>query len=142
MTETRNILDSNGNVIGTITLPTGTPESKWQEVISKHTTTKSDLILAAYERLNSDVYGEMTVVFGTTNADSATAYEKTWALMKNDPAGWASLGLKDDSGSNLDTEQKVLSFANTKLAAVEEYGKWRMIRIEQFRAERASILAS
>lgn len=142
MTETRNILDASGNVIGTITLPDNTPESKWQEVILKHTTTKADLIAAAYERMNSDVYGAMAVVFGTTNPDSATAYEKTWNLMKDDPVGWSALGLKDDLGSDLNTEQKVLDFVNAKLLAVEQYGKWRMMRIEQFRAERASILAS
>lgn len=142
MTETRNILDANGNVIGTVTLPVGTPESKWQEVILKHTTTKADLIAAAYERMNSDVYGAMAIAFGTTNPDSATAYEKTWNLMKDDPSGWAALGLKDDTGADLDTSQKVLAFVTVKLAAVEQYGKWRMMRIEQFRAERASILAS
>lgn len=142
MTETRNILDSSGNIIGTVTLPSGTPEEKWAQVIANHTTTKNELIVAAYERMNSDVYAAMSLVFGTTNADSATAYEKTWSLMKETPSDWSGLGLKDDLGASLDTDSKILAYATAKLAAVVEYGKWRMIRIEQFRAERASILAS
>lgn len=142
MTETRNILDANGNVIGTVTLPAGTSEAKWAQVIANHTTTKMELIALAYERMNSDVYSAMSLVFGTTNADSATAYEKTWTLMKDTPSDWSGLGLKDDLGASLDTDAKVLAYATAKLAAVVEYGKWRMVRIEQFRAERASILAS
>lgn len=140
--ETRNILDSNGNVIGTVTLPSGTPEAKWAQVIANHTTTKTELIVKAYERMNSDVYAAMELVFGTTNPDSATAYEKTWAMMKDTPSDWSGLGLKNDLGQVMDTDAKVTAYATAKLAAVLEYGKWRMVRIEQFRAERASILAS
>lgn len=95
----------------------------------------------AYDQMNADVYDEMYQVFGTNNADSAVAYERTWEMMKSDPDSWSLLGLKDLSGNALDTAQKVTDFVTNKLASVEAYGKWRMQRIEQFRELRASILS-
>lgn len=98
-----------------------------------------DLLQAAYDQLNAEVYAEMETTFGTKNADSATAYEKTWNIMTSAPSEWSILGLKDDLGNLLDTDQKILDYANQKLLAVEAYGKWRMQRIQQFRDYRASL---
>lgn len=133
------------------TFVAGSPEvvgvpAHWGLVISpelvaaKALKTKSALVQAAYNQMNIDVYGAMASVFGTTNADSASAYEKTWTLMKESPSEWSGLGLKDDLGAVLDTDQKVLDFVTAKLASVLAYGKMRMQRIEQFRTEREAIL--
>ena len=102
---------------------------------------KSVRVQNAYDQMSKDVYDEMYEVFGTNNADSAVAYERTWEMMKADPSAWSSLGLKDIMGNALDTEQKVLDFANNRIEAVVAYGKWRMQRIEQFRELKASILS-
>lgn len=103
---------------------------------------KQKLIEESYIKMNSEVYQQMEIVFGTSNSDSAIAYEKTWNLMVENPEEWSSLGLKDNQGNSLDTSEKVLSFASEKINQVLIYGKWRMQRIEQFRQERESILNS
>jgi hypothetical protein len=110
---------------------------------------KEKQIEAAYRQMNVDVYAEMAQVFGTTNPESATAYEATWKMMAETPAEYASLGLTSRFdvaglavGDALDTEQKVLDYANAKIADVQSYGKNRMQRIEQFRSERETILNS
>jgi hypothetical protein len=90
--------------------------------------------------MSADVYAQMAVVFGTTNTDSATAYERTWNMMKDDPAEWSNLNLKDDQGNVLDTEEKVVTYATAKLTSVLDYGKYRMQRIQTFKNERQYIL--
>ena len=103
---------------------------------------KQKLIEESYIKMNSEVYQQMEIVFGTSNSDSAIAYEKTWNLMGENPEEWSSLGLKDNQGNPLDTPEKVSSFASEKINQVLIYGKWRMQRIEQFRQERENILNS
>ena len=103
---------------------------------------KQEQVIQAYERMNKDVLDQMALVFGTQNPDSASAYEKTWSMMAQSPLEWTDLGLKDDSGMPLDTEEKILAFATSKIAAVTAYGKYRMQRIGQFRAEKEAIVGS
>jgi len=110
---------------------------------------KTDLVSAAYSLLNSEVYTEMANVFGTTNAESATAYNDTWNLMSQAPSDWSSAGLTANfdrgglvKGDALDTVQKVQDYSDACLAVVMAYGIWRMQRIEQFRTERETILNS
>lgn len=107
----------------------------------KVTADKTVRITAAHAQMNADVYAEMENIFGTTNGESASAYERTWQVMKANPASFINVGIKDDSGVEFTTEQSVTDYADTKIAAVLAYGVWRMQRIEQFRSERASILA-
>lgn len=38
--ETRNILDVNGNIVGTVSLPDGTSEAQWAVVLAAYSTTK------------------------------------------------------------------------------------------------------
>lgn len=109
---------------------------------------KEAQIAAAYAQMDADVRAEMVTVFGTTSTESATAYEKTWALMLETPADWSGAGLTArfdrgglSIGDALDTDQKVTDYAQACLDAVKAYGISRMQRIEQFRAEREAILA-
>lgn len=110
---------------------------------------KADQIQAAYNTMNSEVLAQMSAVFGTTNPDSASAYEATWKLMAETPSDWSAAGLTARfdrggvlTGAALDTDQKVLDYANACLQEVKTYGVWRMQRIETFRADRAAIEAS
>jgi hypothetical protein len=109
-------------------------------VATKAAQAKANLITEKYNQMNADVYNQMTAVFGTSKPDSATAYKETWTLMVSDPSDWSGLGLKDDEGNVLDTDQKVQDYAAAKLLAVVEYGKYRMQRIAAFKAEKEAIL--
>ncbi|GAB1376780.1 hypothetical protein MASR1M48_16320 [Lactococcus petauri] len=104
-------------------------------VAAKALKTKSALVQAAYNQMNADVYAQMSLVFGTNNSESASAYSETFKLMKESPADFIGvLGLQ--------TEAEILAMANAKLAEIKAYALWRMGRIEQFKAERAVILAN
>lgn len=119
------------------------------KVLEKRVTDKTDLILAAHAQMNADVYAEMTIVFGTSNVDSATAYHDTWKLMSTTPSDWYMSGITARFtrggvvvNETLDTIQKVQNYADACLTIVKNYGVWRMQRIEQFRIERNTILNS
>jgi hypothetical protein len=108
----------------------------------KHYTIK---ISEAYQAMDTEVRQQMAVLFGTTSAESANAYQVTWEKMVSNPAGYASAGLTARfdvaglaAGDALDTEQRVIDYATAKLAEVDAYGISRMQRIEQFRTERAN----
>jgi len=110
---------------------------------------KEAQIADAHAQMDADVRAEMVAVFGTTSTESATAYEKTWALMLETPADWSGAGLTArfdrgglSTGDALDTDQKVTDYAQACLDAVKAYGISRMQRIEQFRSERETILNS
>lgn len=110
---------------------------------------KDSQILTAYQTMNTDVLTQMGVVFGTTNADSAAAYERTWNLMVATPSDWSGAGLTARFavagfaiGDALDTDQKITDYATAKVAEVNAYGVWRMQRIETFRTDKAAIEAS
>lgn len=109
---------------------------------------KQKLVGDAYNLMNTDVLTEMANVFGTTKPESASAYKDTWEMMASTPSDWEGAGLKAsfavagfEVGDALDTETKVQSYANAKLAQVKTYGIWRMQRIEAFRLQKDTILA-
>jgi len=119
------------------------------KVADKLVQDKTDLVTAAYNQMNTDVYAQMYVVFGTKNPESATAYHDTWKLMSSNPSEWSSIGLTSNfdrgglvKGDALDTVQKIQDYSDACLAEVNAYGVWRMQRIEQFKVERATLLAS
>ena len=93
-----------------------------------------------YDQMNLDVMDKVYDVFGTTNESSATAYKETWHDMVSSPANYSSIGLKSRFNRGgfavddlLDTDQKVIDYANACLAEVSTYAAWRMQRIQQFR---------
>lgn len=99
-----------------------------------------------YDIMNVEVYTQMSLVFNTTNADSANANRETWALMLENPSDWSVVGLKAEFnrgslsiGDALDTDEKITNYASACLNAVKAYGIWRMQRIQQFRADRSLI---
>lgn len=96
---------------------------------------KPKLIQAAYDEMVEDIYSEMLNVFGTRNDVSAAAFAATWEAMLNRPANYvdALLGLLDDAS--------VIAYANSKLAASDVYGVFRLQRIGLFQSTKASILA-
>ena len=103
-------------------------------------------VKAAYDKMVSDSLAQMASTFGTTSTESATAYERTWEKMIATPSDYSSAGLTARfdrggllTGQPLDTDQKVLDYANACIALVNAYGVWRMQRIEQFRSEKATI---
>jgi hypothetical protein len=93
-----------------------------------------------YQAMSSEVYTQMAAVFGTTNTDSASAHEKTWALMQSNPSAFANKGLKNHNGDVMITEQDVLDYANIKVQSVIDYGVWRLQRIQQFDDAKALLL--
>lgn len=104
---------------------------------------------AAYLAMDAEIRADMVVVFGTTSAESASAYQETWAMMVASPSSWSSAGLSArfdrgglSTGDALDTDQKVTDYAQACLDASNAYGIARMQRIEQFRSEREALLSS
>lgn len=95
---------------------------------------KEEAIKVAYDTMNQEVYAEMAAVFGTTNPESATAYNETWKLMKTIPAEFV--------GTDFVDEAAVIAYADLKLAAVLAYAKFRMNKIKTFQLAKAAILAS
>jgi len=109
---------------------------------------KQKQITAKYQLMNDDVLASMKLVFGTTQPESASAYEATWRRMIAAPADFSAAGLTSRFvvgtflvGDLLDTAIKVTDYATAKIAEVDAYSVTRMQRIEQFRNERAAILA-
>lgn len=87
-----------------------------------------------YDEMVSDIYAEMLSTFGTTNDISASAFAATYEAMKTRPANYVDtdLGLADEAA--------VIAYADTKLAAADAYGVYRLKRIAQYQAEKAIIL--
>ena len=109
---------------------------------------KTNRITEKYNEMNTDVLAGMAAVFGTTQPESATAYKETWTQMIASPSDFSGAGLTSrfdvaglSIGDALDTDQKVTDYATAKTTEVNAYGVTRMQRIEQFRTERAAILA-
>lgn len=104
---------------------------------------------ALYQALNDAVYAQMAVVYGTSNADSATAYNATWEKMVASPSYYSAGGLKAKFavgglavGDALDTDQKVTDYATAKIAEVNAYSLWRMQQIEQFYTDRDALIGA
>ncbi len=151
------VLDGEGNVVTPEqTVPAVTHEEERPVyalvedatlLAAKAAADKQLLVAAAYDRMNNDIYGEMALVFGTTKSDSASAFFETWKLMVAAPTSFANEGLHADkevgtfhAGDELNTTQKITDYANARIADANGYSVYRMKRIEQFRAERVTIL--
>lgn len=108
---------------------------------------KEAQVIALYNEMNVDVLTRMSYVFGTTNTDSAAATERTWSLMVQKPEKFSGVGLKASfeaggilPGEALDTNAKVVAYAQAKADEVEDYGVWRMKRIQDFTLAKQAIL--
>jgi len=119
------------------------------KVAEKVIADKTALVTEAYALLNEEVYAEMNTVFGTTNANSASAYNETWKEMIAAPSDYSSAGLTARLavggfvvGDALDTDQKISDYASAKIVEAKAYGVWRMQRIEQFKVDRETIINS
>jgi len=91
---------------------------------------KEQEITELYVAMEKDVLNEMASTFGTTNTDSATAYEKTWEMMLASPAEWSGAGLTArfnrgelSVGDALDTDAKVTAYAQACVACHGADGK-------------------
>lgn len=151
-TETVTIVDVPEQTIPAVTHTEERPVYSLVEdaalLAAKALRTKQSLVSEAYGRMDAAVYGEMALVFGTTKSDSATAFHETWKLMAASPSLFATEGLLAEKevgafhvGDALDTEQKVVDYANARIYEANTYSVYRMKRIKQFRDERAQILA-
>jgi len=94
---------------------------------------------AAYATMTDEIYNQMYVVFGTKNSESASAYYQTWLDMVASPASYSLSGLKDDLNAALDTDQKVLDFANAKIADAKAFSLFRMQKIQVFKDYKGSL---
>lgn len=116
---------------------------------------KKEDIAVAYQTMSDEVDARLYEVFRTIKPDYATAEYETWKDMKLRPAAYAGLGLKIDHqldnaqgtelfspGSALDTAEKITQYATRKIELAEEYGTYRVQRIQQFKNERQQILNS
>ena len=115
-------------------------------------TSKANDIKTAYQTMSDEVDAQMFSVFRTLKEGYASAEYETWQDMIKRPTAYASLGLKidhqlnnaDDTelfspGSALDTDAKITSYATRKIALAEEYGVYRVQRIQQFKNEKETI---
>jgi hypothetical protein len=95
---------------------------------------KAYLVDQAYNQLQTDVYAQMLVVFGTNKSDSAAASERTWEKMLAKPLLYVGPLYADEAA--------VLAEASAKVPMCEAYSVYRLERIAKFRADRATILAA
>lgn len=109
-----------------------------------------------YILMNEEILTEMYNTFGTTNPDSANAYKQTWELMKSKPSIFRDEGLLVErqilaadgmtilfeAGAALNDDFSVVTYATRLIQMAEEYAVYRMKRIQQFRDDRAIIIAS
>lgn len=114
--------------------------------------TKVDDVSSAYQTMSDEIDAKMYDVFRTLKPEYATAEYNTWKDMLDRPAAYASLGLKVDHqinntdnselfspGSALDTAQKVLDFAQRKIQLAQDYGTFRMQKLQEFRNQKETI---
>lgn len=100
--------------------------------------------------MNAELYTLMYTVAGTNDFNSATLFERTWAKMVASPSDYSSLGLtaRFDRGTDisigdaLDTDAKVLSYAQACIAVAGAAEVTRMQRIEQYKADVAALYAA
>lgn len=118
------------------------------EIILDAAKDKVRQVSAAYNLMTKDVMDQMVTVFGTSNPQSASAYYQTWQDMIANPANYASAGLTARFaagtlavGELLDTAAKITEYATAKKVEADAYGVTRMQRIEQFRTDKATIMA-
>lgn len=113
---------------------------------------KEEDIANAYQTMSDEVDAKLYEVFRTKKADYATAEWNTWNDMLNRPAAYASAGMKVDHqinnadgvelfspGSALDTADKVLAYATRKIQLAQEYGVFRVQKLQEFRNQKATI---
>lgn len=110
--------------------------------------TKIKEVEEAYALMRTDVIAAMTECFDTPDMDSANANSQTWDIMKASPGDFVACELKVsiplngfEEGDSLDTEQKILDYSTLLVQRKKDFGIYRMERIQQFRNERANILA-
>lgn len=84
-----------------------------------------------YDVMVADIYAEMYRVFGTNSDASAQATASTWEAMQKRPANYIGT-------MNFTTEAEIIAYAESKLLEADNYGKYRINRIEQYRQEVAS----
>ena len=85
-----------------------------------------------YSEMVEDIYNEMLNVFGTKNDASAQASVATYEAMANRPENYVGqLGLV--------SVEDVVEFSKAKLVKADEYGIFRMNRIEKFKVEVAAL---
>lgn len=105
-----------------------------------------DQLTNEYNNMSFDVYSQMSQVFKTTKSDSASAFYETWKQMVEFPAMFLAINMISDIafdsveiGNILDTEAKIIGYANSKLNAAMDYAVYRVQRIQQFQLEKAQL---
>lgn len=143
---------------GTLTMSGGLPAERVEEDATLKTAAededKNTTVAGLYKTFREESLTKMEEYMGTTSSDSATAEHETWKLMAETPSDYSGLGWKSPrqildaaeevlfaEGADLDTDQKVLDYANRCIALAKEYSIWRGNRYEQFRTDRAAALA-
>ena len=120
-------------------------EDQWNVVLdmAKY---KAQEVVKAYNEMNEEVYAEMSNVFGTSNSESANAYNETYKLMQSSPSSFSGVGLvatidtaNFSKGDALDSDSKVSDFAGEALDKIDAYAVWRMVRIKQFSDKKTTI---
>jgi hypothetical protein len=148
----RTIQDSNGdNIVESFIDSLKLSAKAANDLIAE----KEEIISLKYLEMNQDVLVQMYNTFGTTNPDSANAYKQTWELMKTKPALFRDEGLLVERqilaadgmtilfqlNDQLNDDLSVVGYATRLIQMAEEYGVFRMKRIQQFRNEKALILS-
>lgn len=89
-----------------------------------------------------DVYNDLKAAFGTDSVEVSTADYLTYKLMTEKPELFSSEGLVAESdagdfvvGDALDSDQKVVDYANHFISAAEQYAVNRMKRRKQLKDE-------
>lgn len=105
-------------------------------------------ITVKYNEMKVDVLSSMHTTFGTTDPNSASAYLQTWEKMVASPSSYSASGLTAwvvspsfVVGDPLNDNTKVTNYATECIIQAEDYAIARMVRIQQFRNEKDTILA-
>lgn len=104
-------------------------------VAAKAAAGKAAQVQALYDEMVTDVYDKMEILFGTRNDVSAAATASTWEAMEKRPANYVGLN------PQLNSVEAVSAYATAQLNAADNYAKWRLVRLAQFNAAKAAVLA-
>lgn len=105
-------------------------------------------IQVAYQQMDADIYVKMAEVFGTSRADSATAFLQTWQGMAVNPSlftGGVLITAPAGAyayGQFITRSSDIQAYAQAALAKADAFSVYRLRRIMQYIQQRAQILAS
>lgn len=102
---------------------------------------KKSRIAIKYQEMDLDILNEMKQICNTTKPESALTDYNKYKEMLEDPQFFVNKGLLNSEGNELDSEESVTVFAQSKINDLKLFSIYRDKRIAQFLQEQQEILS-